>query len=329
MRFNNCLSLAALAALLAGGSAQAAEIVPYEAVYRLSLKNERVEGWADNSSGTMEVKLSRDCFHYGYDRKLQFNVVYTNEKETRLVIEDRTRESLSGRHLWFWSRTTLNDETVGIVSGSAERPEEGAVVEEREEVVEVAKIKKKDLKEEAGEDAADVAKEVEEKAAEEEADREKKEKKKRQKVFRYLGVQVSYRWPEESEIEVPQNVIFPFTALRSQLESLSNQSLLPELLVFDGSNGQGAFKATYRPAVADSNAERPVPDGDAELLNTPAWRYTTQYVLLESENQRPARVETVKVHENGIASEMVIDFGPFAVEGHIAWLKGSDIPQCK
>lgn len=327
MRFHNSLLLAALAALFVSGSAQAAELVPYQAVYRLSLKSERLDGWADTSSGTMEVNFSRDCFHYGYDRRLEFNIAFTNEKETHMVIEDRIRESLSGRHLWFWSRTTLNDQTVGIVAGSAERPEEGAVVEEREEVVEVADIKKKDLEKDSG--AKDVAAEVAEKAAEEEAEREKKQKTKRQKVFRYLGVQVAYQWPEESDIEVPQNVIFPFTALRSQLDSLANQSLLPELMVFDGSNKQGAFKASYRPAVASASLERPVPDGDAELLNTPAWRYTTQYVLIESEDQLPSRVETAKIHENGIVSEVVIDFGPFAVEGHVAWIKGSDVPRCK
>ncbi len=325
MRFRKLLAAATVAATLAAPAAIAAEIIPHQAVYRLTLKNLNVDGWADTSSGIMEVNVTRDCFHYGYDRRLEFDIVYTDDRETHLVVEDRLRESVGGRHFWFRSRTTLNGRTVSIIAGEANRPQEGSVVEVKEEVVELAKVDEKD-KEAAG--AEETQEAVKEKAAAEEAARIAEEKAKKQKEVRFLGVSVRYDWPEEQQIEVPQNVIFPFGALRQQLDRLAKGELAPELPVFDGSSSEGAFRAIYRPAPPADAAKRPVPDGDAELLNTPAWRYTTQYVLIGAEDSRPARVETSKVHKNGIVSETTIDFGLFTVEGNLAWIKGLDVPAC-
>lgn len=326
MRFRKCLAAAVVLAPLAAATAHATEIIPYQAVYRLRLLNLNVDGWADTSSGIMEVNVSRDCFHYGYDRRLEFDIVYTDERVTHLVIEDRLRESVGGRHFWFRSRTTLNGRTVGILAGEANRPEEGSVVEVKEEVVEMAKVGEPD-KEAPGTDETQEA--VAEKAAAEEAAREAEEKAKKQKEVRFLGVNVRYDWPDEQQIEVPQNVIFPFGALRQQLDRLAKGELAPELPVFDGSSSEGAFRAIYRPAPPAEKAKQPVPDGDAELLNTPAWRFTTQYVLLGAEDPRPARTETSKVHKNGIVSETSIDFGLFSVEGTLAWIKGLELPSCK
>ncbi len=325
MRFRKLLVAATVLTTTSVVTAHAAEIIPHQAIYRLSLKDLNVDGWADTSTGIMEVNVSRDCFHYGYDRRLEFDIVYTDGRETHLVIEDRQRESLGGRHFWFRSRTTLNGRTVSIIAGEANRPEEGSVVEVKEEVVEMAKVDGKD-KEVVGTEETQEA--VKEKAAAEEAARSAEEKTKKQKEVRFLGVNVRYDWPEEQQIEVPQNVIFPFVALRQQLDRLVKGELAPELPVFDGSSSEGAFRAVYRPAPREEATDRPVPDGDAELLNTPAWRYTTQYILIGADDPRPARVETSKVHKNGIVSETTIDFGLFTVDGSLAWIKGLDVPAC-
>lgn len=326
MRFRKNLVVPAALLLLAVAPANAAEIIPHQAVYRLSLKNLKVDGWADTSSGIMEVKISRDCFHFGFDRRLEFDIVYTDERVTHFVLEERLRESVGGRHFWFWSRTTLNGRTMGIIAGEANRPEEGSVVEVKNEVVALAKVEEEEEEEAAGSEETKEA--VAEKAAAEEAAREAEEKTKKQKEVRFLGVKVRYDWPEEQQIEVPQNVIFPFGALRQQLDRLAKGELAPEIPVFDGSSSEGAFRAIYRPAPAAETVKLPLPDGDAELLNTPAWRFTTKYIQIGGDDPRPARTETSKVHNNGIVSETSIDFGLFSVSGHLAWIKGMERPTC-
>ena len=129
---------ATIAGLLISGPSIAAEIVPHQAMYRLTLQDMKVNGWAESSSGTMEVKVHRDCFHYGLDRHIDFKIKYTDGRETRLDIEERLREAVEGRQYWFWSRTTLNGKTVAIIAGDAERPKGGTLIEVMDETVEDA-----------------------------------------------------------------------------------------------------------------------------------------------------------------------------------------------
>lgn len=316
--------VATVAGLTLSSQAFSAEIVPHQAMYRLSLQDMKVDAWAESSTGTMEVKLHRDCFHYGLDRRIDFRINYTDDRTTHLVIEERLREAVKGQQYWFWSRTTLNDKTVAIIAGDAVRPEGGTLIEVEDETVEeAAKAAGTDKKAQADPAAAqaeaEAKKEAEEKAAQEDDGTIE---------MRLLGVQVKYSWPEDRRLEVDPAAIFPFDALRRQLDSLEAGALQPEYVVFDGLNKDDAYRAVYRPAQMEQVANPIIPDGSAELLDSPAWRFTTQYFLMNSESQTPARTITSKVHANGVVSDTVIDIGPFAFKGTLAWLKASPIPDC-
>lgn len=314
---------ATIAGLLVTGPSLAAEIVPHQAMYRLTLQDMKVNGWAESSSGTMEVKVHRDCFHYGLDRHIDFKIKYTDGRETLLDIEERLREAVEGRQYWFWSRTTLNGKTVAIIAGDAARPEGGTLIEVMDETVE-----------DAAKAAGSAEKAVDPAAAQAEAEAKKaaeaatKQQDNGQIEMRLLGAQVKYSWPEDRKIEVDPAAIFPFEALRRQLDSLEAGSLQPEFVVFDGLNKDDAYRAIYRPAPVAQVVNPIIPDGSAELLDAPAWRFTTQYFLMGSETRTPARTVTSKVHANGVVSETIIDIGPFAFKGTLAWLKGEPIPDC-
>lgn len=317
---------AAMAGLTLSAPAISAEIVPHQAMYRLSLQDMKMDAWADSSGGTMEVKVGRDCFHYSLDRHIDFKINYTDGRQTHLVIEERLREAVEAQQYWFWTRTTLNGETVAIIAGDAVRPEGGTLIEVEDETVE-------DAAKAAGTDetpsdpaAAEAEAEAEaQKAAEEEAAKEEDDGT---IEMRLLGVQVRYSWPDDRRIEVDPSAIFPFDALKRQLDSLEAGSLQPEFVVFDGRNKDDAFRAEYRPAQVTQVANPIVPDGSAELLDAPAWRFTTRYFLMNSESRTPARTETAKIHSNGVVSDTVIDIGPFSFKGTLAWLKGAPIPDC-
>ena len=317
------VAAATVAGLLVSSPAPAAEIVPHQAMYRLTLQDMKVDGWAETSNGTMEVKVLRDCFHYGIDRHIDFKIRYTDGRETRIVIEERLREAVEAQQYWFWSRTTLNGKTVAIIAGDAVRPEGGTLIEVEDETVEDA-AKAAGSDEKAVDPAAAQA-EAEAKKAAEQAEAQKDDGT---IEMRLLGVQVKYNWPEDRRIEVDPAAIFPFDALRRQLDSLEAGSLQPEFVIFNGLNKDDAFRVIYRPAQMAQVVNPIVPDGSAELLDAPAWRFTTQYFLMGSESRIPARTVTSKVHANGVVSDTIIDIGPFAFKGTLAWLKGEPIPDC-
>ncbi len=323
MKIRMDVAAATVAGLLVSSPAPAAEIVPHQAMYRLTLQDMKVDGWAETSNGTMEVKVLRDCFHYGIDRHIDFKIRYTDGRETRIVIEERLREAVEAQQYWFWSRTTLNGKTVAIIAGDAVRPEGGTLIEVEDETVEDA-AKAAGSDEKAVDPAAAQA-EAEAKKAAEQAEAQKDDGT---IEMRLLGVQVKYNWPEDRRIEVDPSAIFPFDALRRQLDSLEAGSLQPEFVIFNGLNKDDAFRAVYRPAQMAQVVNPIVPDGSAELLDAPAWRFTTQYFLMGSESRTPARTVTSKVHANGVVSDTIIDIGPFAFKGTLAWLKGEPIPDC-
>lgn len=316
--------MAAFAGLLLSGTAMSAEIVPHQAMYRLSLQDMKVDAWAERSSGTMEVKLYRDCFHYGLDRNIDFKIKYTDDRETHLVVEERLREAVEGQQYWFWSRTTLNDKTVAIIAGDAVRPEGGTLIEVEDETVEeAAKAAGTDNKTPTDPQAAQA-----EKKAQKEAEAKAAQQDDGTIEMRLLGVQVKYSWPEDRKLEVDPGAIFPFDALRRQLDSLEAGSLQPEFVIFNGLNKDDAYRAVYRPAQMETVANPIIPDGSAELLDSPAWRFTTQYFLMNSESTTPARTVTSKIHANGVVSDTIIDIGPFSFKGTLAWLKAEPIPDC-
>lgn len=317
------IAAASIAGLLISSPVLAAEIVPHQAMYRLALQDMKIDGWAESSNGTMEVRVKRDCFHYGIDRHIDFKIRYTDDRETHIVIEERLRESIEAQQYWFWSRTTLNGKTVAIIAGDAVRPEGGTLIEVQDETVEDA-AKAAGSEEKAVDPAAAQAEAEAKKVAEQEAALEDDGTIE----MRLLGVQVKYNWPDDRRTEVDPAAIFPFDALRRQLDSLEAGTLQPEFIVFDGLNRDDAYRAIYRPAQATQIANPIIPDGNAELLDVPAWRFSTQYFLMGSESRTPSRTITSKVHANGVISDTVIDIGPFAFKGTLAWLKGEPIPDC-
>jgi len=323
MKIHLKFAAASIAGLLVSSPVLAAEIVPHQAMYRLTLQDMKVDGWAETSNGTMEVKVLRDCFHYGIDRNIDFKIRYTDDRQTHIVIEERLREAVEAQQYWFWSRTTLNGKTVAIIAGEAVRPEGGTLIEVQDETVEDA-AKAAGSEEKAVDPAAAQAEAEAKKAAEQEAAQQDDGTIE----MRLLGVQVKYNWPDDRRTEVDPAAIFPFDALKRQLDSLEAGALQPEFIVFDGLNKDDAFRAIYRPAPVSQIANPIIPDGNAELLDTPAWRFTTQYFLMGSESRTPARTVTSKIHANGVVSDTIIDIGPFAFKGTLAWLKGEPIPDC-
>jgi hypothetical protein len=313
---------ASIVGLLISSPSPGAEIVPHQAMYRLALQDMKIDGWAETSSGTMEVKVLRDCFHYGVDRHIDFKIRYTDDRETHIVIEERLREAVEAQQYWFWSRTTLNGKTVAIIAGDAVRPEGGTLIEVEDETVEGA-AKAAGSKEKAVDPAAAQAEAQAKAEAQAQAQQDDGTIE-----MRLLGVQVKYNWPEDRRIEVDPAAIFPFDALKRQLDSLEAGALQPEYIVFDGLNKDDAYRAIYRPAQIAQVANPIIPDGSAELLDAPAWRFATQYFVMGSESRTPARTITSKVHANGVVSETIIDIGPFAFKGTLAWLKGEPIPDC-
>jgi hypothetical protein len=57
-------------------------------------------------------------------------------------------------------------------------------------------------------------------------------------------------------------------------------------------------------------------------------RYTARYLPYGEEKANPARIVTLRMHQNGVVSEMLLDLGPFLLKADMAWVKAVSVPNC-
>lgn len=325
----------ALAASLAAApaSAQDAEetddMASYSATYQLSLNKLRLDGWAERAGGTMNVRFARDCFHWHQDRDMKFVIRFTDGRRTVMVVSEKYRETLNGGLFWYWSRTTLNGKTVQIITGAARPPSNDDVKAEKEAVQAAARAEAEAAAAAAAEEEGKgkprtKPKKVAASAASAEAGATppaEGEKKPEEEFKAPTGLVAVYDWPKNKRVWMPEHVSFPFTALRDQLKSLQTGSLIAEQSVFDGSFKDGPLRVRYNPAGTASAGENPLPEGETELLDTKTWRFNIDYFPLEGVQKEPLRSSTIKLHANGVVSEMVIELAPFSINAIITSIK--------
>lgn len=305
---------------------QAETMASYSATYQLSLKELRVEGWAERAGGTMEIRFAHDCFHWHLDRSVKFAIHFTDGRRTALVVNETQRETLNGKLFWFWSRTTLNGNTVQIITGAA-RPPKPADVKAEEEAIQAAARAEAEAQAAAEGGEKGKPKPAPKKvaaaaaAANPDADAEKKPKVEFKAPTNLVAV---YDWPKEKRIWMPEHVSFPFVALREQLKSLENGSLIAEQNVFDGSVKDGPLRVVYSPVRSAAVVDGPPPEGETELLDNKSWRFNIDYFPLEGGQKKPLRSTTIKLHANGVISEMVMDLAPFSIKAVITSIKSEE-----
>ncbi len=373
MTIRKFLALGAMISAFAAGPADAAEIAAYEALYRVTLKDLRIEGFSETAKGIIEYRLSRDCYHWSVDRRLEFKLKFTDGRQTHIVIVERYREALNGRYFWFWTRTTVNGRTGVIISGNAVRPEPEqrvAIEKPKEEKQEKSPKKEGPTLEELVATPEQLAI-IEAKRKAEEAERKKNQPKKEGeadgetaaapkdaaapedaaapppegevvaagdapengeidlKNTRLLGTVINYEWPSTKQMEIPPEAqtIFPITAVQAQLDAVAAGGLQRSFTVFDGSSPKGPHSVKYQPAAA-AKVSATKPAGNPELLDSPSVRYTARYLPYGEEKANPVRIVTLRMHQNGVVSEMLLDLGPFSLKADMAWVKAVSVPNC-
>lgn len=306
--------------------ADQAGMASHSATYRLTLGELRLEGWAERSGGTMDVRFARDCFHWHLDRDLKFIIRFTDGRRTAMVVSERMRETLNGEMFWYWSRTTLNGNTLQIMASTARPSTKADVVAERKVAAEKAAAEAEEAAAE-GKKSGAAAETVAAKSQTTTANAAGGQPAKAagdedvQSDTPPTGLVAVYSWPETKWVWLPEYVDFHFTALKEQLRSLQSGSLISEQRVFDGSFKDGALRVVYRPRAAKADDASPPVEGETELLDTKSWRFEIDYFPLEGEAKRPLRSSTMKMHANGVVSEMVIDLAPFSIKADITSIK--------
>lgn len=131
--------------------------------------------------------------------------------------------------------------------------------------------------------------------------------------------------PKDMEFTVPGDAVFPSIHLLRLLAAAQKGETHDVSLVYDGSDDDKTFKAvtfigkkrepgSFAPDAANPEA--------AALKDLPSWPMTVSYYSLAKDaGDTPVYQSTFNVYENGIATELLLDYGTYALKGHLTKLE--------
>ena len=98
-------------------------------------------------------------------------------------------------------------------------------------------------------------------------------------------------------------------------------------MVFDGTGDEGLFGINAAlvqalPPSADPSFDFPL------LKDVPSWRMSMAYFALDNRSGEPTHEQGLRLYQNGIVDELILDYGDFALDAKLADLNALPAPDC-
>lgn len=133
------------------------------------------------------------------------------------------------------------------------------------------------------------------------------------------GGQARYTLPAEDTRTLPPGTLFPQAHTRAALAAAERGDRIMAVPVFDGTSAEGAQETAA--TILSAAPPRPVERFPA-LSPLRSWRMSVAFFEPgEGDTGTPDYEATLRYWENGVADELTMDFGDFAVDGKMAELE--------
>ncbi|MCK5285021.1 MAG: cell envelope integrity EipB family protein [Alphaproteobacteria bacterium] len=137
------------------------------------------------------------------------------------------------------------------------------------------------------------------------------------------GGKVIYSRPKGLEFELPQGTMFPMAHSLNMLEKIKAGQKFYSSTIFDGSDSDGpveinAFIGGSINALANIKAS---PEIDMALVNVPAHKIRLAFFPLNDESEMADYEMEIVFHENGVISDMFIEYADFSVRQNLVALE--------
>ena len=126
--------------------------------------------------------------------------------------------------------------------------------------------------------------------------------------------------PNESTFEIASDAIFPVQHQMRLVEAAQAGESRERSLVYDGSEGEKAYIAVTFIGQALNETDQGG-QGAEPLRKEKAWPVAISYFSTENEKSgeaTPAYQVSFRMFENGVAGDLVLDYGDFALDGKLA-----------
>ena len=134
---------------------------------------------------------------------------------------------------------------------------------------------------------------------------------------------VLFQAPKEVKYELPGNTMFPSNHTFFLLDAAKAQKKLLVAPVFDGSEIQSAISVS-----AVIGKQKVLANPQHSLLSGNYWPIRMAFFSPGHRSTRPTHEMTINLHENGIASDLVLDYADFTVNMKLVKVEKITRPYC-
>jgi hypothetical protein len=139
-----------------------------------------------------------------------------------------------------------------------------------------------------------------------------------------------YSKPDKLSFDLEPGTLFPVAHTLELLKAAEEGKKFFSATVFDGSDDEGpvTINAFIGPKTTPAAAKE-VKGVDASLLNVPAWKMRLAFFPLKSQEPTAEYEMNMLVHENGVISDMRVDYHDFSVTQTITALRKKTGQSCQ
>lgn len=139
-----------------------------------------------------------------------------------------------------------------------------------------------------------------------------------------------YTLPQDLEFNLPEGTLFPMAHTASVLRVAREGKKFFVATIFDGSDEEGPAEVTAFIGKPVNAMAQMAPSAaiDTALLNTPSWRMRLAFFPLNSAESEADYEMDIVLHDNGVISDMVVDYKDFSVTQKLVALEALPTASC-
>jgi len=140
------------------------------------------------------------------------------------------------------------------------------------------------------------------------------------------GGRVTFTHPKAQEMELAPGVMFPSAHTLFLIQRAKEGGNFVAAKVLDGAEEENAVDVTAVIGAVKPNAGAdPV---KSPLLERPSWRVRLAFFPADSKEDKPEYELGERLYDNGISTDMVLDYGDFVIRGALDKLESLPKPAC-
>lgn len=141
---------------------------------------------------------------------------------------------------------------------------------------------------------------------------------------------VTYTTPEGLTFDMPKGGLFPMAHTAAMMDSIRAGNKVFNAVVFDGSDEEGPIEINtiVNKPMSIPAALTTTPAIDSTLVSSPAHKVRMAFFPINDDNPAADYEMDVVLHDNGVISDMNVDYGEFSVSQKLVALEKVNTPTC-